>query len=278
MERAYHTNVEILLNAALSGLEIIQKNLYTQVDARKKDDGSLVSSTDLLANEEIISILEEAFPGVPIHSEEKPYSGSLKDGAIIVVDPLDGTTNFTRAISLCSVSIALLEYGDPKIGVVTPLAGEMYFAEKGKGSFSMHSPGDIGYAKRLQCAKRPLSDAILSVSADFNDQLSREIWWKWMERLKPPTCYRLRILESAAIELCWVASGKIDGYLHPTDKPWDTAAGALISAEAGVQLKGPELQQWSIIQEGIVAASESIIKSIEEVLNEGRRIEDRDKK
>ena len=79
----------------------------------------------------------------------------------------------------------------------------------------------------------PLQESVLCVTCDYSVPAGREEWWQWLEKLRPPTCYRLRMFQFSALELCLLAEGKIDGYLHPTDKPWDMAAAGLIVQEAG---------------------------------------------
>ena len=88
--------------------------------------------------------------------------------------------------------------------------------------------------------------------------------------MRPPTCFRLRMFQSSALELCLLAEGKIDGYLHPTDKPWDMAAAGLIVQEAGGRVFGIDGGPWSANSEGIIAVSPAIMSLLSIVLNADR--------
>ncbi len=231
-----------------------------------KDDGSLLSTADLRSNEAVLASLADSLPGVPVHSEESHYAGWLTAGCILAVDPLDGTTNYTRGIPLFCVSIGLLEDGVPRAGAIATIGGDIYYACRGRGSYHAADEHDIGAARRLACARRPLAEAIFNISTDQSDAGGRRTWWRWLDALRPPTCFRLRNIETAAIELCWLSMGRIDGYLHPKDKVWDLAAGALIAREAGAVVMTPHLREWTAADQGVVALSPSLVEPVSKIL------------
>lgn len=260
------TNLRPLLDAAACGIGAIRETMAAEASYSVKPDGSLLSTADLRSNDAVMAALARTMPGVPVHSEEAFHAGPLDRGTILVVDPLDGTTNYTRGIPLFGVSIGLLEDGVPRYGVIAAISGDIYFAERGRGSFHVSAGVDLAAATRLRCSSRPLAEAVLNISTDQSDAEGRRIWWRWLEQLKPPTCFRLRNIETAALELCWLAMGRIDGYLHPKDKVWDLAAGALIAEEAGAVLHSPEFGRWSTATEGIIALVPTIVQGVSDAV------------
>jgi len=258
MEYSDRITINKLGTLVIAGLHAISSSTAKPNSAREKSDGGLVTKADMAASEAIIEAANHVFRTIPVHSEERQVSDWLSYDEALVVDPLDGTTNFVHGLPFSSVSVALVRGGVPIAGVVAPLSGGWYFAAKGSGSYFGPAAGETKGAKRLRYAVRPLNRAVLNVSCDQNDEVSRHNWWDWLTRLRPPICFRLRIIESAAMELCWLASGHIDGYLHPSDKPWDLAAGALIAAEAGVELFSPLLTPWELSTPGIIALTPRI--------------------
>ena len=182
---------------------------------------------------------------------------------LAVIDPLDGTTNFSRGIPLYSVSIALLKSGSPSVSVVRHVStGVIYAALKGKGAWKISNSKWFRLIRR----KQTLKQAILSLSCNMGDAASRAKWIEWQRLLLPPVCFRLRLIESASLELCWVAEGLTDGYIHPTDQPWDMCAGGLIVSETGGIVLGPDGDIWRPLRRGIVAVAPGLRVDIERIL------------
>lgn len=253
--------VSILIDAAITGREKVQQYQHLG-NSRYKSDGSLITDADIASEDVITEFLKHVWPDVPILSEEDGKTDiDITHGDWFIVDPLDGTTNFSRNIRLSSVSIAYVVNGEPQAGIVMPIYDEHYYvAVKNKGSEIVNIKD--GSNKSLKCINRPLEKSILSITCDQNNDESRKQWWKWMQILKPPVCFRLRIVESAALELCWLAEGKIDGYMHPSDKPWDVAAAELIIREAGATVYGINLDTWSLANNGILAFNPSVADAV----------------
>ena len=260
--------IERLIAAAKQGRRVIRDYAADVRDKKlgKKHDGSLLTEADLASQEVICSFLNQHFPGIPILSEETSVDRTdIRTGQWLVVDPLDGTTNFTRGILFYSITVAYLENGYPQAGVVMPSAQDYCYAAV-KDRFAAIIDDDF-HRTPIQCKSRPLEESIVCVTCDYSVPAGREKWWEWMDKLKPPTCFRLRILQSSALELCLLAEGKIDGYLHPTDKPWDMAAAGLIVQEAGGKVFGVDGGPWSANRDGIIAVSPAITDLLSIVLN-----------
>lgn len=254
------STIELLIRAAGEGRRIVRHYAANEKPNKlgKKGDGSLLTEADLASQKAICGYLRKNLPGIPIISEESAdFQTDISTGQWLVVDPLDGTTNFTRGIPFYSVTIAYVVDGTPRAGVVMPVAPDYCYAAV-KDGFSALVDDHFNRIP-IRCKNRPLKESVLCVTCDYSNPAGREKWWQWMDILRPPTCFRLRIIESSALELCLLAEGMIDGYLHPTDKPWDMAAAGLIVQEAGGKVFAIDGGPWSVNSEGIIAVSPAII-------------------
>ena len=263
--------IELLIAAARHGRRVIREYATDAKDRKpgKKRDGSLLTDADLASQKAICSFLNRNVPGIPILSEETSVDRiDISTGPWLVIDPLDGTTNFTRGLPFYSITIAYVENGCPQAGVVMPATQDYCYAAV-KDRFAAIIDDDF-HRTSIQCKNRPLGESVLCVTCDYSVPAGREKWWEWMRKLRPPTCFRLRIFQSSALELCLLAEGKIDGYLHPTDKPWDMAAAGLVVQEAGGRVFGIDGGPWSANSEGIIAVSPAIMSLLSIVLNADR--------
>lgn len=186
---------------------------------------NLVTEADTNAEKRIVDILLEAFPDHGVLGEE----GGERKGSTPykwVIDPLDGTTNFTHAFPIFSVSIGLEHDGDLLLGVIyDPTRDEMFTAERGKGAF--------------------LNDERIHVSDTTSiDEAMLVTGFPYNIRENPDFCYErfiaflkeaqaIRRLGSAALDCAYVAAGRLDGFWEVSLQPWDKAAGHLLVEEAG---------------------------------------------
>ena len=255
----FNSIIELLIRAADEGRRTIRHYAANGNPAKPgtKEDGSLLTEADLVSQKAICGFFSRNLPGIPILSEETTdYQIDISTGQWLVVDPLDGTTNFTRGIPFYSVTIAYVLDGTPRAGVVMPVARDYCYAAV-KDDFAALVDDHFNRIP-IRCKKRPLEESVLCVTCDYSNPAGREKWWQWMDKLRPPTCFRLRIIESSALELCLLAEGKIDGYLHPSDKPWDMAAAGPIVQEAGGRVFAIDGGPWLVNSEGIIAVSPAI--------------------
>lgn len=197
----------------IDGLNIVEKQ---QLD--------FVSEVDKLAEAEIIKELRRAYPDHAILAEE---SGATGKGPLQwVIDPLDGTHNYLRGIPHFCVSIALLDKGVPVHGVVfDPLRDELYTASKGDGAYVND--------RRMRVSKREnLGGAMIATGFPFRqrEHLNAQLD---ITRAILGQAEDIRRSGSAALDLAYVAAGRLDGYFEIGLKPWDMAAGVLLVHEAG---------------------------------------------
>lgn len=213
-----YTAVEKLV---LETKKIIMSKTSLKVSIKAKND--FVTDVDLAISGFLKEKLYELDPSVGFFSEEE--SGALSDNCWIL-DPIDGTTNLIYGYNLSSVSLGHYYNGNIVFGIVyNPFTDEIFTAEKGKGSYYNHSV-------LLKVSSRTVSESLIEFgagsthkeNADENFRLVTEIF---------KHCVDVRRICSSALDLCYIAAGRIDGYFEKVLKPWDLAAGSLILEEAG---------------------------------------------
>ncbi len=239
---------EVLLQATKEAGAIIQQYFQGsfQVD-NKEGINNLVTEVDNHSEKRIIEIIREHFPDHSIISEE---AGELIQDSPYqwIIDPIDGTVNFAHGIPLCCVSIGLKFGNDLLLGTVyNPMMNELFFAEKGKGAY--------------------LNDRKISVSqkTDFRKAcLVTGFPYKWPNSTEHPIrVFERFILEglpvrrlgSAAIDLCWVACGRFDGFWEYNLSSWDVAAGYLIVQEAGGVITNFDGEPYSVFDKQTLATN-----------------------
>lgn len=188
-----------------------------------KGPGDYVTAVDRESENVIVRILASVFPDMPILAEEK--GGGVPERGW-VVDPLDGTTNFSRAFPLVGVSVALLEEGQPVVGAVhAPFLGFTFTAAAGEGAHDQAG-------RRLQLADPDPSRAVVSTGFPFKtrEQVPRLV--QTLERVLAQV-EDIRRPGAASLDLALTAAGVFDGFFELSLKVWDIAAGALLVTEAG---------------------------------------------
>ncbi len=213
----------------------IQKDAFHKTYAwrTKTGRGDIVTEVDEACERVIIDRIRASYPDDPILSEEAGAIGVEQDRPVWVIDPLDGTRNFTMGIPFFCVSIALVRQGVPEIGAIyDPIHDEMFFARKGGGAFVNGEPIHVSEWDSLE-------DAIVSV-AWVRRKVDRTRFLRLIDDLSRETSY-FRRFGSAALVTAYVACGRVHAYLQGGLNPWDMAAGALLVTEAGgliTDLKG----------------------------------------
>lgn len=219
--------IEIACKAAIEAGKIIL-SLQGKTSARDKGASyNLVTVADMSAEKKILSCLKESFPETCILSEETFSSQSTIADKLWIIDPLDGTNNFAHSIPQFSVSIAYAEKGEVLAGVVyDPSRDELFTAEKGVGTFLN--------SKHIQVSSRgSLKECVLSTGFYYERGEMMEKTLGAIYRLFKADIQGIRRMGSAALDLCWTACGRFDGYFEYMLSPWDFAAGSLIIKEAG---------------------------------------------
>ncbi len=194
----------------------------------KKQHNDFVTEVDQAAEEAIIDVLKKAYPDHAILAEESGASDNLHDDNenVWIIDPLDGTTNFIHGFPQYCISIALQQRGQITQAVVyDPTRNDLFTASKGAGAYLNE--------KRIRVSKRDkVSDALIGTGFPFRDLKGLDEYVK-MFRIMTENCAGLRRPGAAALDLAYVAAGRLDGFFEKGLKPWDIAAGSLLITEAG---------------------------------------------
>lgn len=215
---------EIAIRAALDAGAILRGRLSQTREVAYKGVIDLVTDADKASEDLISSRIRSAFPDHGFLGEEGTRGA---DGADFswVVDPLDGTTNYAHAYPHFAVSIALEQHGLGVLGVVyDPMRDELFVAERGGGATLNGAPIHVS-------AEDQLLRSLLATGFPYDPGKRAEalaIWDALMD-----ACQGVRRDGAAALNLSWVACGRLDGFYERNLKPWDMAAGALIVEEAG---------------------------------------------
>lgn len=240
-----------LLKAANAAGQLIQESINGKFSIEVKDGpNDLVTEVDKASEALIMQIIREEFPNHFILSEE---IGEVKMDSDYkwIIDPIDGTINFANGIPLCCVSIGLEHAGNMIMGAVyNPMMNEFFFTERGEGAFLND--------KKLRVSQKDNvrhSCLVTGFPYVYLDQINGplEVFGRLIREGIP-----VRRLGSAAIDLCWVAAGRIDGFYEHKLMPWDSAAGYLMIEEAGGKVTDFQGEKYSPYQHGIVATNGKI--------------------
>ena len=214
----------VALAAAEAAGEILRSSFGREQSVRYKGEVDPVTEVDERAEEKIGGMLREAFPDYGILAEE---GGATASGGEYrwIVDPIDGTVNFAHGLPAFCVSIALERAGEIVLGVVhDPIAEEVFVAERGGGATLNGRPirvsGTDELIRALVATGFPYDRDTMPAALDLFGRFA--VLTQGMRRIG-----------SAALDVCYVAAGRLDGYYERGVKPWDIAAGVLILEEAG---------------------------------------------
>jgi myo-inositol-1(or 4)-monophosphatase len=192
-----------------------------------KGDYGFATVVDVEIERIVRTYLREQAPHIPFLGEEEGGEGLLSE-QIWVLDPIDGTANYADGSPLCSISLALMRRGRPALGIVAaPLVGERFVAVEGAGAFCNGA--------RIHVAEYEVGDTLIALS-DFafgrKHRDTNRLRFAVIEELVRRSM-RLRIHGSVALDLAWLAAGRMSGTVALSNLPWDVSAGVLLVREAG---------------------------------------------
>jgi myo-inositol-1(or 4)-monophosphatase len=218
-----------------------------------------VTTADLRSEGIILELIARRFPGDSILTEEAGER-NRDPGRLWIIDPLDGTVNFAHGFPMFAVSIALQAHGEIVLGaVLNPLLNECFEARKGGGTFLNGHAIEVSRTSELQASL---------LATGFPYSVHRE-HRRILDHLRKmlTRAQGIRRPGSAAIDLCYVAAGRLDGFWEEGLKPWDTAAGMVILQEAGGRISTYEGRPYTPYEKNLVASNPFIHELMIEALN-----------
>ena len=223
---------------------------------KSKSLGDFVTSADLKTEKNLLETLQYYYPDATYITEE---SDEIKGSdEVIVIDPIDGTTNFIHGIPLFGIVVARVFEGNITDGVIfNPILNEFYWASKGKGAWCNN--------KRLRVSKRDdLIDCIIGSGIPH----ANRIYPKYLEEIDliSQNCSGLRRMGAASIDLAYVASGKLDAFWERNLNLWDVSSGVLLIKEAGGKVTEPNGIEWTLNSKDILASNLIIHELVKEKL------------
>jgi myo-inositol-1(or 4)-monophosphatase len=257
--------IEVAKEAAFEAGKILRQILgnIRQIETKNNQESNLVTDADTAAETKIIEIIHSRYPDHQILSEEK---GSFRSDSEFkwIIDPLDGTTNYTHAFPVFSVSIGIELRGEMIAGIVyDPMRNEMFHAEKGKGAYLNEKPIRVSQVSAIEKAMLVTG---FPYNIKQNPHFCTERFVAFLHRAQA-----VRRLGSAAIDCAYIAAGRLDGYWEVSLHPWDKAAGQLLVTEAGGTVTNFEGGPHDLYAPPILASNGRIHDIMVEILELAKR-------
>jgi myo-inositol-1(or 4)-monophosphatase len=260
---------EIAQEAALKAGKLLNDRLGKKMGISYKGEIDLVTEMDCASEKLIIDIIRRAFPDAEILAEEEGALGEHSESRWII-DPLDGTTNYAHGYPVFCVSIGYEREGELLYGVVyDPTRDELFAAEKGQGATLNGNPIQVSDTaeldKSLLCTGFPYDIRHASLTnIDFFSEMVLH-------------AQAVRRDGAAALDLCYAAMGRFDGFWEFKLKPWDMAAGVLIVREAGGEVSLINTGEFNIYQQEVLASNGRIHQAmrnvLENILSSGKKVD-----
>ncbi len=236
--------------ARLAGQHILRER-NKQVDISLKAPDDVVTNVDRSTERLIVDKLNDAFPGDAISGEEYGTNERADDAdteRTWLIDPIDGTLNFSHGLPTYCVSIAMQRSGSTDVAAIyDPNLDELFSAARGDGAHLNGEPIEVS-------AIDDLSTSMLVTGFPLGDTPSFD-WTMQQFDLLTRTCRGIRRLGSAALDLAYVAAGRMEAFWEYGLKPWDTAAGILLVTEAGGEVTDINGDPFSIHDPGVAASN-----------------------
>lgn len=257
-------NIDTLKQIALEAGKIVKEGYSSHKEVTHKGVVDLVTEFDLKTEAFILDQLQKAFPDHTLVGEES-HHGSYHYDKAIYVDPIDGTTNFVHGIPHLAISLGVWEQGKPTLAVVyNPILEELFWAVRGEGAYCNGKQLEVSPQSKLQNALIATGFPYAKVNAGIEYQ------WviKCMTNLLP-YIQDIRRLGAAAVDLCYLAQGKVEAFYEIDLKPWDVAAGILIVQEAGGKISNVDNKPFNFDDKSIVASNgkvhQQLLKYLEKI-------------
>lgn len=247
------------VEAVVSAGDVMMSRFGSDVGVKKKGEIDLVTEVDVMVERAFRALIAQRFPDHAVLAEELGGSDTVPEGPCWVFDPIDGTTNFAHGVPIFCASLALEIDGVPEVAAIyDPNRRELFTAERGGGAFLNGAPMRVSSAPAL-------IDALLVTGFPY-DVHARLDAVLGLFKAFVGKARGIRRLGSAAIDLCYVAAGRFDGFWERGLAPWDVAAGALLVEEAGGRISNLSGQPFSSRGREVLATNAAIHEQMLEII------------
>jgi len=259
MSRSGKEALDVAAEAARKAGDILKAHFREERQVKYKGRANIVTDLDLRAESSLISCLRGEYPDHGILSEEsEPIKGD--SDYTWVLDPLDGTNNYSFGIPFFATIIALTKGDESLLGIIyDPLRDELFAASKGGGAAFNNSPMKVSGKTRVQ-------DSLIGLDLGYVDDNGKrllgfiaELW---------PDMYAYRIMGSAGLGMAYAACGRLDIYFHMLVYPWELACGKLLVTEAGGVMTDWEGRPAGTGESSIIAANSALSADFLRLLQE----------
>lgn len=246
--------IENLTKIIKEAAEILKEGYYSSKDVTFKAKKDLVTKYDVGVENFLKEKFSKEFTSFNIIAEESDNS-NLEFNDSIIIDPIDGTTNFVNGVPHCAISVGVYKGKKPYIAIVyNPILDELYTAKVGEGSFlngnKLNVTKEDSFQKALISTGFPYTSGTVQSDLDIVINSLKTIL---------PKCQDIRRLGSASLDLCYVAKGVYEGYYEINLKAWDVSAGILILTEAGGKVTNHMGKEYDIFNDKCIVATNSLI-------------------
>lgn len=256
---------QTLIDATLAAGSILKEHFNGSFQISNKEGiNNLVTEIDHKSEAEIIKIISAAHPAHSILSEE---TGAITQDSAYkwIIDPVDGTVNYANGIPICAVSIGLEYEGKIILGAVyNPFINELFVAERGQGATL--NDKKISVSTTTEVIKSCLVTGFPYTYLD-SENGPLEVFSRFIKKGIP-----VRRLGSAAVDFCWVAAGRFDGFYEHKLEVWDSAAGWLIVEEAGGKVTRLDGSPFDPYQHGVIASNGYLHEELVAVVNNTKKL------
>lgn len=252
----------IALEAVAIGSDLVRSHAPGVLTT--KGDRDMATEVDYAVERAVRAHLRAKVPMIPVLGEEEGISGDEHDGLLWALDPVDGTVNFVHGLPLCAVSLGLVDKGRSVLGVIDlPFLESTYSAVHGGGAHLGDRPLRASATAKLSDAIVALGDYAVGEDAEAKNRVRMGI----TQRLAADV-QRVRMFGSAAVDLAWVAEGRIDACISLSNKPWDTAAGVIIAREAGAVVIDKDGSDHTFDSTATVSVAPRLVDDVKSLLQE----------
>ncbi len=253
-----------LLDIASQAVDVARDLVLSQPPGTvtSKGERDMATEVDYAVELAVRTLLAERTPDIAFLGEEEGTAEAVKGRPVWALDPVDGTANFIHEVPLCGVSLGLIRDGAPVLGVIDlPFLQTRYTAIERDGAYANGQPIRVRTTSTLSEAIVGLGDYAVGAAYEHNNSPQLAITRELAHRAQ-----RVRMFGSAAVDLAWVASGRLDAIIMLSNKPWDTAAGVAIAREAGARVVDADGSEHTFQSTVTIATSPALYDAVIDVV------------